>query len=86
MDTKQQHMEILGYVAIGAFISIIFMLMFVPVPKESENVLFTLLGALVMVFKDIYGYWFGSSKSSADKTDMLVAKQKEESKHEEVLP
>jgi hypothetical protein len=80
MDPKQKHMEVLAYIAVGAFISIVYMLMFVAIPSASENVLFTLLGALVMVFKDIYGYYFGSSKSSNDKTEMMAKTAKEAAK------
>ncbi|MEJ0017117.1 MAG: hypothetical protein WDN25_11240 [Acetobacteraceae bacterium] len=36
-----------------------------------QNVLFTLLGALAAAFTQVVNYWLGSSKGSADKTDLL---------------
>lgn len=75
MDAKQKHMEMLGYIVVGAFIVVIFLLVFVPIPEASKDVLFTLLGALVVQFKDVYSFWFGSSKSSAEKTELLTKKE-----------
>jgi len=72
MDAKQNHMEVLGYLVVGTFIMVILLLIFVPIPKASESVLFALLGALTVTFKDLYSYWFGSSKSSAEKTELLT--------------
>ncbi|HEV3036845.1 MAG TPA: hypothetical protein VHA33_03570 [Candidatus Angelobacter sp.] len=42
---------------------------------EIKNVLFTLLGALGAAFTQVVNYWLGSSKGSADKTNLLVSSQ-----------
>jgi hypothetical protein len=36
-----------------------------------QNVMFTLLGALGAAFTQVMNYWFGSSKGSSDKTQIL---------------
>ena len=40
-----------------------------------QNVLFTLLGALAAAFTQVVNYWLGSSKESADKTQLLIDKK-----------
>ena len=40
-----------------------------------QNVLFTLLGALAAAFSQVVNYWLGSSKESADKTQLLIDKR-----------
>ena len=42
--------------------------------KEVDNML---TGALVAAFSGIVGYYYGSSKSSSDKTEMMNGKGKE---------
>ena len=41
-----------------------------------QNVLFTLLGALAAAFTQVINYWLGSSKGSADKTELLTTQQR----------
>jgi len=55
----------LGYFTILAFV------FFSKIPPENANVLNTLLGVLSTVQVGIINYYFGSSKGSADKTEML---------------
>lgn len=38
---------------------------------DVKDVLFTLLGALGAAFTQVVNYWLGSSKGSADKTNLL---------------
>ena len=42
---------------------------------DIKNVLFTLLGALGAAFTQVVNYWLGSSKGSADKTNLLASSQ-----------
>lgn len=43
--------------------------------KDIQNVLFTLLGALGAAFTQVVNYWLGSSKGSADKTNLLASQK-----------
>lgn len=66
-----------GYFAtimIIAFIGIVFMLLEKKVPSENNDVMMVLLGALVGIVKDLYGYYFGSSEGSQRKTELLGTK------------
>ena len=44
-----------------------------PVGEVAKSALLMLLGALIASYKDVIGYFFGSSKSSSDKTKLMAA-------------
>ena len=48
--------------------------MFRQLPQGSNDVVFMLFGALASGFGVVLQYFFGSSKSSSDKTKHLVLK------------
>lgn len=48
--------------------------LFVAAPAPgSREILLILIGAETVIVKDVYGYFFGSSKGSSDKTQMMNA-------------
>lgn len=59
---------VLGYFALCGI------LMRYPLPAGSNEVVFMLFGGLAAGFGSVLQYFFGSSKSSADKTQMLTQK------------
>ena len=61
---------IAGIVLIG-FVAVILSLMRREIPESSESMLLVMLGFLGAAFGQIVTYYFGSSKSSADKTEQL---------------
>lgn len=67
--------DILAYAAMGALVGCILLLFVFKVPQESREILLVVLGALVAIVKDVYGFEFGSSKDSQRNaqavTDML---------------
>jgi hypothetical protein len=68
---KERYMYILGGVIVLGFFGAIALLNLYEMPLSSKDALLILLGALAGQFKDVGSYFFGSSKSSADKTDMM---------------
>lgn len=47
-------------------------LLFIPVPEVNRDLVNIITGAMIgVVLTQIYNYFFGSSQSSADKTDMM---------------
>jgi hypothetical protein len=51
----------------------IFVITFVPVPQASQRFADTILGVVItVVFGTIYNFFFGSSKGSHDKTNILA--------------
>jgi hypothetical protein len=69
--SKEIYMYILGALIVLGIFSIIGLLLFNPMPEVNEQLLTLLLGVFAAKFADVVGYFFGSSKSSADKTALL---------------
>jgi hypothetical protein len=67
--------DMLAYAAMGSLVGVILLLFVFKVPQESREILLVVLGALVTIVKDVYGFEFGSSKDSQRNaqavTDML---------------
>ena len=61
----------LGGIIVMAFFAVIIVLLTIEMPKSNENMLYILLGALVAKFGDVVNYFYGSSKSSSDKNEMI---------------
>lgn len=62
----------LALLAPCALVAVVFALMFAPVPPESRDMLNIALGALIVQAKEVYGFEFGSSRGSREKTAALV--------------
>ncbi len=61
---------------IGYFV-ILGMLVFNSLPIENKDAVNILLGILSMALGTVVGYFFGSSKGSSEKNDMLSVKKDE---------
>jgi len=71
MRTKEIYMYALGaLVALGLFV-IIYFLIRIATPEGNKDALLILLGVIAGAFTSVVGYFFGSSKGSADKTELL---------------
>lgn len=58
-----------GIVGLSAFLGIIYMALFEEV--KNENLFYFIAGNVFGISASIFAYYFGTSKSSADKTKML---------------
>ena len=78
MNNKQRdwHLYFIAWTVIVGFLSLCIILMFKNIPKESSNVLYILLGGLSAGFSQVLSYFFGSSKSSAEKNEILMKNSK----------
>lgn len=64
----------LSWIVVAGFFSLCAMLMVVSLPKGQNEVIFMLFGALSSGFGQVLQYFFGSSKSSTDKTKLMSGK------------
>lgn len=69
--TKEIYMYILGALVVLSFFLLLGILIFKPIPIENDKVLTLAIGALIGHTATIVGYYFGSSKGSSDKTQLL---------------
>lgn len=69
---KDVNLYLLAWVIVLGFFGLVAILIFHELPKDSNGVIFMLFGALSAGFGSVIGYFFGSSKSSADKSELLA--------------
>lgn len=66
--------DVLAYAAVGYIGLFSAALMFKAISEGvTGNMLSVIAGAMVMIVKDVYGFQFGSSQGSQQKTDQLGA-------------
>ncbi len=63
---------ILAWVIVSGFFGLTSLLVFKTVPQDSSGVVFMLFGALSAAFGGVTQYYFGSSKGSSEKTELLA--------------
>jgi drug/metabolite transporter (DMT)-like permease len=69
--TKERFMYILGGFVVGISAGVVCLLVFTPIPPDNKDIVNIALGTLLGMAVTVVGYFFGSSKSSADKTELL---------------
>jgi hypothetical protein len=62
----------LAWTLVAGFFILIGILIFKELPKDSNDVIFMLFGTLSAGFGSVIGYFFGTSKSSVEKTELLA--------------
>ena len=73
-SAKDLFQYILGALITVGFFVLLLSLVYSTIPLENKDLLNLVVGALIGSFSTIVGYFFGSSKGSAEKTE-LMAKQ-----------
>jgi hypothetical protein len=67
---------VLAYTAVGGFLTVVILMMTLQnIPASAHDALMILLGALSATFKDVYGFFFGSSAGSEAKNQLLADKK-----------
>ncbi len=74
MKAKDLYMYILGALVVIGFFALIYLVFLYEVPSPNKEIGLMVIGALVANFNSIINYFFGSSKGSSDKTDLLTRK------------
>jgi len=71
MKIKDAMMYILGALIVIGFFGSIFMLVKIAVPETNRDLMNILLGALIGAFITVVSFFYGSSKGSQDKNELL---------------
>ncbi len=69
---RDYNLYALSWLNIVGFFAALVLLMFKPLPDDSSGVIFMLFGSLVAGYGMVMQYFFGSSKSSAEKTSIIA--------------
>lgn len=68
---KDAYMYGLGALIVFGFFFILWVIFGKVLPAENKDIGLLVIGALVAKFGDVVNYFFGSSKGSADKTELM---------------
>ena len=71
MEKKNVFQYALGALICIGFFVLLYILIWTEIPQANRDVLNLVVGALIGSFASVVGYFYGSSKGSADKNDML---------------
>ena len=71
MKSKDIFQYALGGLITVGFFGLLIGLLYVGVPAENKDLLNLVVGALIGSFASIVGYFYGSSKGSAEKNELL---------------
>ncbi len=63
--------NIAAMVVIGSLVSLSFIAFFTKIEIPNRDIAMMLIGALITIVVNIFGYWFGSSQGSANKEAQL---------------
>lgn len=73
LSHKESIMPAALSVALTIFVClVVYLLFFAPVPDASKDVLFMLLGVVVKEWSNAMQYWYGTTRSSSDKTKLMA--------------
>lgn len=70
--TKDKFQYWLAAFIVGGFFGVLLGLLTTSVPAENKDALNIALGSLVGGFSAVLGYFFGSSKGSSEKNDIIA--------------
>jgi len=80
MKAKEIYMYILGALIVSGIFVLTAFFLFKEMPQTNKDIMLMLVGAMLAKFSDVIGYFFGSSKGSADKNTMLYNSKPPEEK------
>jgi len=72
---KDINLYVLAWTIVAGFFGSVVLLTFVELPESSSQAIFLLCGALIAGFGSVMNYFFGTTKSSGDKTALLAMKR-----------
>jgi len=71
MKNKNVFMYVLGSLIALGFFAVLVVAFKIEMPTGNKDILLILLGVLGAKFGDVVAYFFGSSKGSADKSELM---------------
>ena len=78
MDFIDKHfLKILTLVLVVLFVSILTIALFKRIDPAMSGTASIIIGGVVSMLTGVIGYWFGSSKGSADKTQIMSDQSKQ---------
>lgn len=73
-DSKEKIQYVFAALILALLFAVIGILLFREVPKNNSSIVYVGIGVILGWGSMVVGYFFGSSKGSADKTEILNSK------------
>lgn len=70
-NATEKTMRTIAYVTILLTFGLFIIVAYHNIPQTSHDAIMLLLGVIVGAFKDVYGYFFGSSSGSSAKSQTI---------------
>jgi len=77
MKIKDIFQYVLGALIVIGFFILLYLLVTSEVPEKNKDLLNLVVGALIGSFATIVGYFYGSSKGSQEKTEIMAKQNKD---------
>lgn len=71
MKNKDIFQYLLGAIIVIGFFALLIVLAYSGVPEQNKDLLNLVVGALIGSFATVVGYFYGSSKGSAEKNELF---------------
>jgi len=69
---KEVYMYLLGAVVVALCFFLAYLLIFTPIPDSNRDIVTVAFGLILSWGGAVVGYFYGSSKSSSDKTKIIA--------------
>ena len=73
--TKETFMYVLGGFVVLMATAVVILTLILPIPEASHDIVIFAIGQLMGMALAVVGYFYGSSKSSSDKNELLAQAQ-----------
>jgi len=70
-ENKELFMYVLAALMVVSILTIVAILIYVELPAANKDMLYMVIGALISAFTTVISFFFGSSKGSVDKNELL---------------
>jgi fluoride ion exporter CrcB/FEX len=70
-SSKAEERTVISLVMMLIIIAILFLMFTVEIPEGNRDMAYLVVGGILGSYTTVIAFWFGSSKGSSDKTDII---------------
>lgn len=70
-SSNSEERTIISLFMLIVIVALLFLMFIIELPENNKEMAYLVVGALMGSFTTIIAFWFGSSKGSSDKTDII---------------
>ena len=74
-SSSSEERTIISLFMVVVIVALLFLMFIIELPENNKEMAYLVVGGLMGSFTTIIAFWFGSSKGSSDKTDILKQNQ-----------